>query len=171
MTAKTAARRRPADADLDRVVGVFDGLMHRLMAGHAPELNAIELTMSQTKAMYLVLAAGQLRMSELAARLGITSSTATGVVDGLVAMGLLVRHEDPADRRQVVVTATAEAEATLERFRELNSRRLREMLGLVAADDLGVIERALLILDDALATDQAGAPTATTVRHPEGEPA
>src|SRR6187402_836432 len=103
-----------SDADLDRLVAVFDGLMHRLMASHAPELNLIDLTMSQTKALYLVVAAGHLRMSELAGRLGVTSSTATGVVDGLVSQGLLTRHEDPADRRQVVVTATPEAEATLQ---------------------------------------------------------
>ena len=144
---------RPADADLDRILAVFDGLMHRLMASHAPELNLIDLTMSQTKALYLVLAAGQLRMSELAARLGITSSTATGVVDGLVSQGLLTRHEDPADRRQVVVNATAEAEATLESFRELNSRRMREMLGHVDAADLAVVEQSLRILDAAVAAD------------------
>jgi hypothetical protein len=124
VTTRSASSKRPADADLDRVVSVFDRLMHRLMAGHAPELNAIDLTMSQTKAMYLVLAAGQLRMSELAGRLGVSS-------------------------------ATAEAEATLERFRELNSRRMRGMLSHVAADDLDVIERALHVLDAALAADQA----------------
>ncbi len=61
--------RPPAAADLERVVGVFDTLMHRLMATHAPELNMIELTMSQTKAMYLVIASGPMRMSELAGRL------------------------------------------------------------------------------------------------------
>jgi DNA-binding MarR family transcriptional regulator len=155
VTTRSASSKRPADADLDRVVSVFDRLMHRLMAGHAPELNAIDLTMSQTKAMYLVLAAGRLRMSELAGRLGVSSSTATGVVDALVGQGMLARHEDPSDRRQVVVTATAEAEATLERFRELNSRRMRGMLSHVAADDLDVIERALHVLDAALAADQA----------------
>ena len=144
---------RHADADLDRILAVFDGLMHRLMASHAPELNLIDLTMSQTKALYLVLAAGQLRMSELAARLGVTSSTATGVVDGLVSHGLLARHEDPADRRQVVVSATAEAEATLESFRELNSRRMREMLAHVDAADLAVVERALRVLDAAVAAE------------------
>jgi DNA-binding MarR family transcriptional regulator len=138
---------------MDRILAVFDGLMHRLMVSHAPELNLIDLTMSQTKALYLVLSAGQLRMSELAGRLGITSSTATGVVDGLVSHGLLSRHEDPADRRQVVVRATAEAEATLESFRELNSRRMREMLAHVDAADLGVVERALRILDGAVAAD------------------
>src|SRR6188508_2096091 len=136
MTRTHTASPPNADADLDRIVGAFDGLMHRLMATHAPELNLLELTMSQTKALYLVVAAGQLRMSELASRLGVTSSTATGVVDGLVSHGMLVRHEDPADRRQVVVTATAEAEATLESFRELGARRMRELLTHVPPTDL-----------------------------------
>ena len=157
--------RQPDDAELDRILAVFDGLMHRLMASHAPELNLIDLTMSQTKALYLVLAAGQLRMSELAARLGITSSTATGVVDGLVSLGLLTRHEDPADRRQVVVNATAEAEATLESFRELNSRRMREMLAHVNATDLAVVEQALRILDAAVAADLE-----STTIDPQGDP-
>ena len=90
-------RRPPEAADLERVVGVFDGLMHRLMATHAPELNTFEMTMSQTKAMYLVLASGPMRMSELAHRLGVTNSTATGQVDRVVELGSLARPEDPAD--------------------------------------------------------------------------
>ena len=163
MTAQQEPQPTPA-ADLDRVIAIFERLMHRLMATHAPELNTIELTMSQTKAIYLVLAAGQLRMSELAARLGITSSTATGIVDNLVVNGLLVRHEDPSDRRQVVVSATPDAEATVERFRELNSHRLRAMLDLVAPKDLAVIERALTILDAAVAAER------TTSIHPQGDP-
>jgi DNA-binding MarR family transcriptional regulator len=148
---------RPTDADLDRIVGAFDGLMHRLMATHAPEFNLLELTMSQTKALYLVVASGQLRMSELASRMGVTSSTATGVVDGLVSHGMLVRHEDPADRRQVVVTATTEAEATLQSFRELNANRMRQLLAHVAPRDLTAIERAIHVLDAAVTADEAAA--------------
>ena len=155
--------QRVADAaDLERVVGIFDTLMHRLMATHAPELSAIEMTMSQTKAMYLVVASGPLRMSELAARVGVTNSTATGQVDRLVELGLLARHEDPADRRQVVVSATPHGIDILERFRELNSRRMREMLGRVDAADLPTVERALLILDAAVAAEAPAPNTATT---------
>jgi DNA-binding MarR family transcriptional regulator len=149
--------RPPAAADLERVVGVFDALMHRLMATHAPELNMIELTMSQTKAMYLVIASGPMRMSVLAARLHVTNSTATGQADRLVELGLLERHEDPADRRQVVVSATPEAEQILERFRELNSRRMREMLARIDAGDLPTVERALSILDAAVAAEASEA--------------
>jgi DNA-binding MarR family transcriptional regulator len=138
------------DAAMDRVIAVFDRMMHKLMADHAPEMTAIDLTMSQAKALYLVIAAGELRMSDLAARLSITSSTATGLVDRLVELELLARHEEPADRRQVVVAPTAKAEATVEHFRELNSRRMREMLQRVAPADLAVVERAMSILDAAL---------------------
>jgi DNA-binding MarR family transcriptional regulator len=130
------------------------------MATHAPELNAIDLTMAQTKALYIVLAAGRLRMSELAARLGVTSSTATGQVDRLVELGLLERREDAGDRRQVVVTGADRAEATVEQFRELNSLRMREMLANVAARDLPTVERALRILEAAVPepTDPEAAP-------------
>lgn len=157
----TTGHAPPATADLDRVVGVFDTLMHRLMATHAPELSTVEMTMSQTKAMYLVLATGPMRMSELAHRLGVTNSTATGQVDRLVELGLLERHEDSADRRQVVVSATAHGGETLERFRELNSSRMREMLARVDPADLPAIERALLILDAAVQAEASGPVTAT----------
>ena len=151
----SARHRAPTTADLDRVVDRFDAFMHRLMASHAPELNAIELTMSQTKALYLVVAAGHLRMSELAAGLGVTSSTATGTVDRLVELGLVERREEPADRRQVVVTPTTAASELLERLRELNSARMREMLARIDAADLPIIDHAIQLLDAAVAAEAA----------------
>jgi DNA-binding MarR family transcriptional regulator len=156
----TTPRPTTDDDAYDRIITIFDRLMHRLMATHAPELSAIDLTMAQTKALYIVLAAGRLRMSELAARLGVTSSTATGQVDRLVELGLLERREDAGDRRQVVVTGTDRAEATVEQFRELNSLRMREMLANVAARDLPTVERALRILEAAVPepTDPQPAP-------------
>lgn len=160
------AARPAADAlALDRVIAVFDRMMHKLMADHAPEMAAIELTMSQVKALYLVIAVGELRMSDLAARLGVTSSTATGLVDRLVELGLVERHEEPADRRQVVIVPTARAEATVEHLRELNSRRMRDMLERVAPADLAVVERALSILDAAL----PAAPTTVTTTETRGD--
>ena len=162
----TTIRHAPGTAaDIDAVLAVFDRLMHRLMATHAPELSTLDLTMAQTKAVYLVLAAGQLRMSELAARLGVTSSTATGQVDRLVELGLVERHEDPADRRQVVVTATPSAEATMEHLRELNSHRMRELLERIEPGDLSIVRRAIVVLDDAVAAEATEATEATTT-HP-----
>ena len=145
---------------IDDVLRAYEALMHRLMTSHVPEVSAIDITMAQLKALYVVLASGQLRMSELAAGLGVTSSTATGQADRLVELGLLERRADPADRRQVVVTTTAQAEQTLEHLRELNTWRMRELLVGVPEPDLQVVERAIAILAAAIDRVSSTAPVA-----------
>ena len=153
----------PTAEAIDAVVQRYDRMMHRLIQGHAGEFAEVEITMAQAKVLYVVLAAGGLHMSELAARLGIGSSSASEVADRLVELGLLRRHAEPEDRRQVVVTTTPEAEALLERFRELNQRQLRELLSLLDGDELDIVDRALETLGRAVdritvkpATDHGG---------------
>jgi MarR family transcriptional regulator, organic hydroperoxide resistance regulator len=129
--------------------------MQRQMRHHAPELSEVDVTMAQVKALYLLVAAGEMRMSVLATSLGVTSSTATGLVDRLVELGLAARHADAHDRRQVVIGATERARAVLEHFRELNAAQMRHLLSFVDPDDLPVIEHAIRLMADA--TDRAAA--------------
>jgi DNA-binding MarR family transcriptional regulator len=131
--------------------------MHRLIAGHASDISEVGVTMAQAKVLYVVMAADRLRMSELAARLGIGLSSASGIVDRLVELSMLRREDDPNDRRQVVVSATRQAQELIERFRELNQRQLRELLGRLDADELAVIGQSLDIFDRAI--DRAGPDT------------
>jgi DNA-binding MarR family transcriptional regulator len=46
------------------------------------------------------------RASELAAMIGIPSSTVTGILDRLERRGLLERRRDPNDRRSILITIT-----------------------------------------------------------------
>jgi DNA-binding MarR family transcriptional regulator len=46
------------------------------------------------------------RVSDLAALIGVPSSTLTGILDRLVQQGLLERSQDPEDRRGVIMAAT-----------------------------------------------------------------
>ena len=124
--------------------------MHRLIEGHAPEFTEVGVTMAQAKVLYVVAAAGELRMSELASRLGVGMSAASEQVDRLVDLGFLTRRSDAADRRQVVVTTTPAAVELLERFRELNQRQLRELLERLDADELAVVDRSIEIFADAM---------------------
>lgn len=148
----TAAR----EATTARVIAGYDELMHRLVAAHLPDFMEVSVTMSQAKVLFTVLAAGHLRMSELAGRLGVSLSTTSGQVDRLVEMGLLDRHDDPADRRQVVVSVTAQGESLLDRFRELNNEQLRLLLDRVDGASLEIVARAVEIL--AAAAGPGGAP-------------
>ncbi len=143
-------KRQPTSAAVDSVVSHYEALMHRLIADHATDFTEVGITMSQAKVLYVVMAAGELRMSELAARLGIGSSSASGLADRLVELELLTRHDDPADRRQVVVTTTPKAAALMERFRELNQRQLRELLTRLDPDELDIVDRSLDVLSRAI---------------------
>jgi hypothetical protein len=64
-------KRQQTSAAVDSVVEHYEALMHRLIADHATDFTEVGITMSQAKVLYVVMAAGELRMSELAARLGI----------------------------------------------------------------------------------------------------
>lgn len=117
---------------------------------HVPHFLELTLTLAQLKTLYLVTAAGPMRMSEVAERLGTAPSTTSGVVDGLVQLALLERVEDPADRRQVLVRATPAAHETLEDFHDLSRTRLRELLARIGDErNLDVIEHAIDLLTDA----------------------
>ena len=156
--------RRPSTADLDAVLERFELMMQRLISGHAPEFTEVGVTMAQAKVLYVVMAAGKLRLTELAGRLGIGPSSASEIVERLVELALLSRTDDPDDRRQVVITTTPSAVALLERFRELNQRQMRELLGRLDADELAVVDQSLEIFHRAI---DRGATTTTADRQGE----
>ncbi|MBI4912977.1 MAG: MarR family transcriptional regulator [Acidobacteria bacterium] len=56
---------------------------------------------------------GPLSLKDLAARMHLESSTVVGVVDRLVAKGLIVRNPDPLDRRKVSLAPTPKGDQIL----------------------------------------------------------
>jgi len=137
--------------------------MHQLAGGHAPEFLEIAVTMPQAKLLYLLSALGDLHMSDLVTRLGVSLSTVSGLVDRVVESGMAARHEDPADRRQVVVGLTAGGATFIDRFRELNARQMRELLAHLNDDELAGLRQSLTALARAAALVTAeGAPAAPT---------
>jgi len=131
------------------------------MAVHAAEFTTLDITMAQAKLLYVLVAVGELSMSEIAQRLGITVSTASGAVDRLVELGLLARSDDPSNRRQVRVSVTALGMATLEQVRELSARQLRMLFEQVSDEDLEVITHAIHIMAGAVSASVASTPSAS----------
>lgn len=136
--------------------------MQRLADSHAPEFLEIAVTMPQAKLLYLLGAAGELHMSNLVTRLGVSLSTISGLVDKVVDHGLATRREDPADRRQVLVGLTPQGTDFIDRFRELNARQMRELLGRLDDAELEQVRTALVAL--ARAATETTPPTASAER-------
>lgn len=149
---------------VDEVIVGYEALMHRLAGSHAPEFLEIAVTMPQAKLLYLLGAAGDLHMSELVTRLGVSLSTVSGLVDRVVEAGFVTRREDPADRRHVVVGLTPAGTAFIDRFRELNAHEMRELLALLDDAELDSVRTALAALaraaDRLAARTGAGTPAA-----------
>jgi DNA-binding MarR family transcriptional regulator len=123
--------------------------MHRMADSHAPEFLEIAVTMPQAKLLYLLGASGDLHMSELVTRLGVSLSTVSGLVDRIVEAGLASRREDTADRRQVVVGLTPDGITFIDRFRELNARQMRDLLAYLDDAELASLQAALTALANA----------------------
>jgi DNA-binding MarR family transcriptional regulator len=135
---------------VERVMAAYDRFHERIAVLHAPEVVELSLTLAQLKAVYLAAAAGPIHMGALAVRLGTAVSTTSEVVERLVQMGLLDRTADPADRRQVLVSATPTALAQLEDISELGRGRMRDLLlRIPTSGDIETVERALRLLADA----------------------
>lgn len=161
----TAADRDSHAELVERVMVAYERMMQILVMEDAPDFGDVGITMAQAKALH-VLAAGPIHMSELVARLRVTPSTTSGLVEKLVDQGLAARADDPADRRQVIVSVTPAGLELMERFRELNSRQLRALLQTLPTPDLDVVERSLTILRDATARRHASAGRPSTTSHP-----
>ena len=150
------------DAAIEDVIAGYEALMRSLADSHAPEFLEIDVTMPQAKLLYLLGASGDLHMSELVTRLGVSLSTVSGLVDRVVDHELATRREDPADRRQVVVGLTTAGAAFIDRFRELNAGQMRDLLALLDDPELDTVRHAL----NALARAAARMASATNAASP-----
>lgn len=81
-------------------------------------------------------------VGNLARHLGTTHATAVGVVDALVARGLLTRRPDARDRRVTLLHLTPAGEATAARLHRWG-HRLGAALAALSAEERAVLERGL----------------------------
>jgi DNA-binding MarR family transcriptional regulator len=136
-----------ATPDVEAILGHFGSLMRHVAGWHAPDFLGLEVTMSQAKCLYVVSLRPGIGMSALAEQLDIGLSSASGLVDRLVEHGYLVRHEDPADRRQQQVLLTPAGAAVVERIRELNGELLRRLLSGLTDTELHALRVGMAALD------------------------
>ncbi len=158
---------RDRAAVIDALIADYEAFMHLATELHAPEFLEVGISMPQAKTLYLIASAGELHMSELVARLGVSLSTVSGLVDRLVDAGWAARRDDPADRRQVMVAITPAGAEFLDRFREIGSHQFRRLLERLDEPELGSVARGLAALRraaDALAAEDAERLPVTALR-------
>jgi DNA-binding MarR family transcriptional regulator len=104
-------------------------------------VDALGMSFIRSRALR-ALAAEPIRMSELAARLMTDKPYTTLVVDDLEQRGLVVREQDPDDRRCRIVRITPEGRAAAQLATRILTAPPTELVGL-PPEDLDVLDRIL----------------------------
>jgi DNA-binding MarR family transcriptional regulator len=104
----------------------------RLLVGlSARSIAAVDdsITLPQFRLLVVLSTRGPLKLSALAEHLDVKSSTATRMIDRLVAAGLVDREINPISRREVVIDLTGTGASAVTRVTQL---RRREIANIVA---------------------------------------
>jgi DNA-binding MarR family transcriptional regulator len=107
----------------------------------------IDLTPSQTSALTTIERAGPLTLGELAALEHVQPPSVTVVVTRLEEKGLVVRRQDPRDRRVSRVETTKEGRRLLARSRNRKDAELDRRLRSLTDEDRATLSAAAAILE------------------------
>jgi DNA-binding MarR family transcriptional regulator len=114
-------------------------------------LLALNLTMQQLKVTLILAGRGSVSGQELAHTLGAGLGTVTGIVDRLVAQGLVTRREDPSDRRIRRVELTEAGRRMTEELADAGLANYRRLLDRLDLDTLRRLEDVMRKLRTAAA--------------------
>ncbi len=134
-----AERLHSAAIQLLRRVRVRDG---------EPGLSAARLS-----ALSVIVVAGPITISELAATQGVRPPTMTRLVDTLARDGLAMREPHPDDGRSVQVRATGMGRLALSRGRQHRATTLSRRLAGLSRSDLAALDRAAELLERVAGAD------------------
>jgi DNA-binding MarR family transcriptional regulator len=136
-----------------RILGLMKQVGGKLQRKVRIEIPDSGLTFAQLSVLACLKRHGRMRMSDLSARMGLTNSTTSGMVDRLVKLGLINRTHGEQDRR-VVFVALSESRQDLacdieSRVEEL----LTELFGKASDEDLRQAVQGLEKLSSILGDD------------------
>ncbi len=139
---RTHRVRKLTDADY-QALGAFRNALRRFLSFSEAGAVTLGLTPQQHQALLVVRAhagAGPISVGELADSLLIKNHSALGLVDRLVARGLLARAPAPEDRRRVSLTLTPDGRRLLDTISRNNLGQLKSTLP-VFTDLIEALER------------------------------
>jgi DNA-binding MarR family transcriptional regulator len=90
---------------------------------------------------------GPMTVGDLAARLGLTMSTVSGLLGGLDLAGFIERVPDPTDRRRTIVAIAGSQRATAEAWLDGVAAPLARVLARLAADERSAFLKAMDMLE------------------------
>lgn len=101
----------------------------------------LDITIDQLKSLFFIDFKSKTNFKNLAAALGVTPPNITGIVDRLVAKGLVSREENPEDRRMMLLKTTDKGKTLLTRLKETGRNQSSPLLNQLSLEELKALTR------------------------------
>ena len=131
---------------IDRILELEERVYRALRPIVPKEWLSVDLTMPQLKIILFLFTDGPARVSTLASALGVSLATITGITDRLVQQDLIVRGDDPEDRRAVVCSLSEKGKELVTRLWELGQSRVRALLEKITPLKLEIISEVMEVI-------------------------
>jgi DNA-binding MarR family transcriptional regulator len=131
---------------VETIAETLPAIMHRMIESRPLNRGEFELTLAQMRALRAIGSQQGCTMGELAAKLGVSLSAATGLADRLVQQGLIVRKPDSQDRRVVRVEASPVGRRTHAAMRKKKHQLMALALAGLSQSELEKIAGSLTAL-------------------------
>ncbi|MDW5323279.1 MarR family transcriptional regulator [Plantactinospora sp. KLBMP9567] len=128
-------------------------MQHHFANDPANPLFTLHLTLPQLRTLLLLSAHGSTAGQELSSAMGVSLATMTGMVDRLVAQGLVTRREDPHDRRVRRIELSEPGRDLVDRFATAGTEKMRRILDRLTDDELRMVAQCSALLVNAVAQD------------------
>ena len=132
--------------EIKDILKLQDELIHHRALWDAGPWLELNMSTPQLKTLLLISEEKEVRMRELARRLGGSFSNATVLVDRLVERGFVERLAEPQDRRVVLVRATEKGESLIEQLITSWRTLSAPLLETLYPEELATVHDALRVL-------------------------
>ncbi|MBW4444670.1 MAG: MarR family transcriptional regulator [Plectolyngbya sp. WJT66-NPBG17] len=123
-------------------------LMMRFIRKDMREQNKTFMSVPQFRTLAFVDRHPGASLSDLAEHLGVTRATASTTVERLVQDELVLREENPEERRRVLLTLTKTGKQRLQKTRETTRNHIAEFLATLPEEQISQIEAGLFLLKE-----------------------
>lgn len=117
--------------------------MHQSMQSFFRYAKENNISMSQVGALFHISRQGMSGVTDIGERLGVSSAAASQMLDRLVQQNLLVRTEDPNDRRARQITLTEEGRSLLDESMRARQSWLLKVVESLTPEERGQVSAAL----------------------------
>jgi DNA-binding MarR family transcriptional regulator len=133
-------------ADTEEILAHVRALRRDLFRNPVTDAERSRLTGPQVIVMACLANGGPMTLTELSRQLGMSHSTASGIVDRLQARGFVRRIQDAADRRRTQIVVTEIVNDYVRELEEGPAGRLAAALGTASVEQRRAIKEGLVLL-------------------------